>query len=446
MHKHICILGIGGTFMGGLAVIAKQMGFQVSGCDNALYPPMSDRLREAGIDYVEGYEKFTLDKSVATVVIGNALSRGNVAVEAVLNAGVPYFSGAQWLYENILCHKHVLAVSGTHGKTTTTSILTWILHVAGKNPGYLIGGSAKDLATTAQLGDGDYFVIEADEYDTAFFDKRSKFLHYRPQTLIINNLEFDHGDIFPDLEAIKLQFQYLLRTVPSKGCVIYPKQDSNVVDVIARGCYSKMQKMGRGDWHVEFQGDGSEFIILHQGAVFCEVNWQQFGEHNVKNALAACVAAQQIGVSATTIKKALQSFSGVRRRLDVFAKNNEVTFYDDFAHHPTAINCTLTALRQRVGKERVIAVAEFASNTMKAGMHSLAEISQSFVQADEVFLLNDAQNKWRNDELQNAFAQPIWVMNSVNDMVIQLKNILQPRDHVVIMSNKSFDGIYNKLV
>lgn len=446
MTKHIHILGIGGTFMAGVAVIAQQMGFKVTGSDLKLYPPMSDRLKEAGISYFEGYSADAFLDRPDEVIIGNALSRGNPAVEYVLNTNLPYNSGAQWLAENILFNKHVLAVSGTHGKTTTTSILTWILQFAGKKPGYLIGGAAKNFATTAQLGEGDYFVIEADEYDTAFFDKRSKFLHYRPRTLIMNNLEFDHGDIFDDLNAIKKQFQYLLRTVPSEGCVIYPENDANLVDVVQRGLYSRAQKLNGSEWSYQIKNDGGEFSVLHQGKEFCQIQWSQFGEHNVKNALAAIVAAHEIGIEAKTITQALAKFEGVRRRLDLFATLNNICFYDDFAHHPTAIASTLAALRKKVGKARVIAVAEFASNTMKAGMHGLAEIAHSFDEADQVYLLNTKGASWQTPEFTREFKQPFMALDNVDEIVVQLQRNLKPQDHVVLLSNKSFDGIYKKII
>lgn len=446
MKKHLHILGIGGSFMAGVAVIAQQLGFRVTGSDLKLYPPMSDRLKDAGISYFEGYSEGAFKERPDEVIIGNALSRGNPALEYVLNNKLPYNSGAQWLAENVLFKKHVLAVSGTHGKTTTTSILVWILEVAGKKPGYLIGGAAKNFATTAQLGEGDYFVIEADEYDTAFFDKRSKFLHYRPRTLIMNNLEFDHGDIFDDLNAIKKQFQYLLRTVPSEGSVIYPENDANVVDVVARGLYSPAKKLNGSEWSYQIKNDGGEFSVLHYKKEFCHIRWSQFGEHNVKNALAAIVAATEIGINAKTITQALATFEGVRRRLDLFATLNEVSFYDDFAHHPTAIASTLSALRKKVGKARVIAVAEFASNTMKAGMHGLSDIAHSFDQADQVFLLNTKGASWQTPEFAREFSQPFMALDNVDEIIIQLKKNLKPQDHVVLLSNKSFDGIYKKII
>jgi len=446
MTKHIHILGIGGTFMADIAVIAQQMGFKVTGSDLKLYPPMSDRLKEAGIHYFEGYSADAFKDRPDEVIIGNALSRGNPAVEYVLNNNLPYNSGAQWLAENILFRKHVLAVSGTHGKTTTTSILAWILQFAGKKPGYLIGGAAKNFTTTAHLGEGNYFIIEADEYDTAFFDKSSKFLHYRPRTLIMNNLEFDHGDIFDDLNAIKKQFQYLLRTVPSEGCVIYPENDVNLVDVVQRGLYSRAQKLNGEQWSYQIKNDGGEFTVLRQGKEFCHVQWSQFGEHNVKNALAAIVAANEIGIDAKIITQALAKFEGVKRRLDLFATINNINFYDDFAHHPTAIASTLAALRKRVGKARIIAVAEFASNTMKAGMHGLAEIAHSFDEADQVYLLNTKGASWQTPEFTCEFKQPFMALDNVDEIVAQLQKNLKPQDHVVLLSNKSFDGIYKKII
>ncbi|MCB1827874.1 MAG: UDP-N-acetylmuramate:L-alanyl-gamma-D-glutamyl-meso-diaminopimelate ligase, partial [Coxiellaceae bacterium] len=396
----IHILGICGTFMGGVAVIAREQGHEVSGCDAAVYPPMSDTLRDAGITILEGYKAAHIPKDVDVVIVGNAISRGNPALEYVLNNNVPYTSGPQWLADVGLKGKHVLAVSGTHGKTTTSSVLAWILEASGLNPGYLIGGVAKNFSSTARLGDSKYFVIEADEYDTAFFDKRSKFLHYRPNTLIMNNLEFDHADIFDDLKAIQKQFAFLLRTVPENGLVIRPQKDDALDTVVKMGCWTPIETFGaEGDWQLEsVQPDGSSFSFNYQNKTY-DVEWSMCGLHNVNNALAAMAAAHHVGISVEDGINALKTFQGIKRRLEIRGEVNGVTVYDDFAHHPTAIKTTLNGLRACVGDQRIVAILQFGSNTMRDGCHDEDAIAKSLEAANQVILLKPEGN-WSLDGIK----------------------------------------------
>lgn len=442
----IHILGICGTFMGGLALIAKQMGHDVSGSDANVYPPMSDVLREAGIIIQSGYEASHLRPVPDFVVIGNAMKRGNPAVEHTLNKNIPYLSGPQWLFQEVLQKRHVIAVSGTHGKTTTTSILTWILTHAGFNPGYLIGGVAKNFEHTAALGADPFFVIEADEYDSAFFDKRSKFIHYHPHTLIINNLEYDHADIFPDLEAIKTQFQLLLRTVPGSGSVIYPTNDAEIMNVLDRGCWSATVTFGKPDgaWQAKnINEDGTQFALWHRDQNLGKVKWGMLGQHNVNNALAAIAAAHDVGVTAGAAIAALRTFEGVKRRLEIRGTVDGITVYDDFAHHPTAIETTIAALRAKVKEKRIFVVLEFASNTMGAGVHR-DTIAKSLRQADRIVLLRPQQ--WNIESTINELGARSTIHDHVIDILNTLKKELKPDDHVLIMSNKGFDGIHQKLM
>ena len=437
----IHILGICGTFMAGLALIAKQRGFEVTGSDLNVYPPMSDVLAGAGIDVISGYQEEGIPEGVDCVVIGNALSRGNASVEAVLERNLKYVSGPQWLLENVLYDKHVLAVSGTHGKTTTTSMLMWILEQAGLNPGFLVGGVVNGFADSARLTDSDYFVIEADEYDTAFFDKRSKFLHYHPRTLIMNNLEYDHADIFPDLAAIQKQFSYLLRTVPATGTVIYPKNCLALKEVVDAGCWSQQQKLGE-QWSVELiEQDASRFSVGH-GATKVELHWGQYGRHNAHNALAAIAAAYDVGVSIDDSIAALENFPGIKRRMELVGEINGIKIYDDFAHHPTAIKTTLEGLRAKVGKERIIAILQFGSNTMKAGV-TAAAIPDALSAADAVIFLEPQD--W---SLENILKElPTVKSFPATEMIIKyIKGLVKPGDHVLVMSNKAFDGIHRQLL
>lgn len=441
----IHIIGICGTFMGSLAAIAKEAGHTVTGSDAAVYPPMSTQLESLGIELMCGYDPKNLQVEPDIVIIGNALSRGNPEVEAVLDNRMPYTSGAQWLSVNILANRWVLAVSGTHGKTTTTSVLAFILEQAGLQPGFLIGGVPADFPVSARLGNGPFFVIEADEYDTCFFDKRSKFLHYRPQTLIMNNLEFDHADIFDDLSDIKKQFQFLLRTVPSTGQVIYPQADKNLDEVLQRGCWSEQITFGdtNSQWRAEnIEGGGSEFDVYFTGEKVGRVNWSMLGTHNVQNALAALAAARHVGVKPEIAIQALNVFQGVKRRMEIKGKINGVTVYDDFAHHPTAIESTLAGLRAKVGEEKITAVVEFGSDTMAAGVHR-DELPHAFNAADQLIFLRP---NWDVESLANEIDKPVVIHDSVDDIISDLVSRKNDVQHVVIMSNKGFGGIHTKLV
>jgi UDP-N-acetylmuramate: L-alanyl-gamma-D-glutamyl-meso-diaminopimelate ligase len=446
MTKRIHILGICGTFMGGLAVLAKQMGYEVTGSDAHVYPPMSHLLQKAGIALCEGYEPAHLRSRPDLVIVGNAISRGNSMLEFILDEKIPYTSGPQWLFDALLKDRHVLAVAGTHGKTTTTSLLTWILSCANLQPGYLIGGAPNNFPFSAELGKDPFFVIEADEYDTAFFDKHAKFMHYQPQTLILNNLEYDHADIFPDLEAIKREFQFLLRTVPSKGTVIFPNEDLNVREVLARGCYSQKISLGSPDsWRAELlQADASHFELWYADKKIGDVKWKMSGLHNVQNALAAIAAAHVVGIQVETSIEALQSFAGIKRRMEVRGQVQGITVYDDFAHHPTAIRTTLSGLRAKVNSERIFAVLELASNTMKMGVHH-HQIADSLQTADQVLLLQPAQGDFLNPVVE-SLGSKVTVCENVAEIIQQLSQELKPQDHVLIMSNKGFDGIHQKLL
>ncbi|PKM36281.1 MAG: UDP-N-acetylmuramate:L-alanyl-gamma-D-glutamyl-meso-diaminopimelate ligase, partial [Gammaproteobacteria bacterium HGW-Gammaproteobacteria-10] len=401
---HIHILGICGTFMGGLALIARELGYKVTGSDQNVYPPMSTQLEQQGIELMSGYRPENLDSKPDLVVIGNALSRGNPEVEAVLNRGLKYVSGPQWLAEHVLAERWVLGVAGTHGKTTTTSMLSWILEYQGFKPGFLIGGIPLNFGISARLGESSFFVIEADEYDCAFFDKRSKFVHYRPRTAILNNLEYDHADIFPDLDAIKKQFHHLLRTVPGEGLVIAPEADENITDVLDMGCWTPVEKTsieGRSAWNAELiNADGTHFKVNYDGVNQGEVLWTLTGNHNVGNALSAIAAARHIGIAPNDAIAALGEFKNVKRRMEVLAKIEGVTIYDDFAHHPTAIKTTLQGLRKQVGSERIIAIVEPRSNTMRMGIHT-ESLAKSLVEADQAILFQPENLGWDLSGLKN---------------------------------------------
>lgn len=443
----IHILGICGTFMGGVALIARELGHTVTGSDLNIYPPMSDALMASGIPVHLGYDPKDIDPKTDLVIIGNGVKRENPCVDYVLNQGMNYTSGSQWMCDYVLRHQHVLAVSGTHGKTTTTALLTWILETAGLTPGYLIGGVPKDFNATSRLGAGKYFVIEADEYDTAFFDKRSKFLHYRPRTLIINNIEYDHADIFPDIEAIKKQFQYLLRCVPSNGSVIFPKKDLNIQDVLSRGCFSTQIATGdESSWHAKLLSpDGSRFECYFKAEKRATIQWHLLGNHNVQNALAAIAAADAIGVSISDIEKAFATFSNVKRRLEVRGCVNDITVYDDFAHHPTAIATTIDGLRKKVGNQRIIAIAQLGSNSMRMGVHGDA-LGISFQAADQVHVLRPDDKSWDVTSVLKSLGNKAFVHDSVSDIIDAVSKAAMKNDHVLIMSNKGFDGIHEKLL
>ncbi len=447
---HIHILGVCGTFMAGIAVIAKQAGHEVSGSDLNVYPPMSHQLEAQGIRLMNGFDPKHIDASVDCVIVGNVIRRGNPAMEYVLDKNIPYISGPQWLAENILQNRWVLAVSGTHGKTTTTSMLTWILKYAGKEPGFLIGGVPENFGVSAQIGSSPFFVIEADEYDSAFFDKRSKFIHYRAKTLILNNLEFDHADIFPDLNAIKQQFHFLLRTVPSNGLIVRNGQDDNLTDVLAKGCWTETTTFAgsNSDWQATLlQADGSQFDVFHQGKLVGKMQtWGLLGQHNVDNALAAVAAAHHAGVAPAIAIEALALFKNVKRRLEVRGQVNGITVYDDFAHHPTAIATTLAGLRAKIGKARLIAVLEFGSYTMRTGVHR-DHIKQALQAADLVVCKNSAaDNTWGLGEVLKGFAQPTMQAENVDVLIADLIKQVKVGDHILVMSNSGFDGIHQKLL
>lgn len=444
MRLHI--LGICGTFMSGVAILAKQSGHEVSGSDMNVYPPMSDQLCAQGILLQEGYDPRHIPENVDAVIVGNVIKRGNPAMEYVLNAKIPYFSGPEWLAENILRKRHVLAVAGTHGKTTTTSMLTWILQQAGLTPGFLIGGVPENFGVSAALGESPYFVIEADEYDSAFFDKRSKFIHYRPQTLILNNLEFDHADIFPDLAAISQQFHFLVKTLPGNGLIIHPTQDEPLAAVFEKGCWTPTTTFGaNGAWEAQLlTGDGSAFAVKHQGVTVGEVYWQLLGQHNVQNALAAFAAANHVGVTPQIAVNALPTFKNVKRRLEIKGQVNGIMVYDDFAHHPTAIATTLSGLRAKIGKARMIAVLEFGSYTMRTGVHK-SRMQEALHQADMV-ICKSTDNDWGLQHLLTTFTQPTALFQEVDALVGSLAPQLEAGDHVIIMSNAGFDGIHQKLL
>jgi UDP-N-acetylmuramate: L-alanyl-gamma-D-glutamyl-meso-diaminopimelate ligase len=389
------ILGIAGTFMGGVAALARELGHTVDGSDQNVYPPMSDQLVALGIELIEGYDPQQLQLRPDVVVVGNVMSRGNALVEALLESGIPYTSGPEWLARHVLAGRWTLAVAGTHGKTTTSSILAWILEHAGLDPGFLIGGVPGNFNVTARLGGGRHFVVEADEYDTAFFDKRAKFVHYRPRTAVLNNLEHDHADIYPDVASIQWQFHQLLRMVPRNGLVVANAGDANVMRVIDMGCWTPVERFAGTvssdtNWYAAAPPDGdySTFAIMEGNRRVLDVQWQMLGRHNAENALAAVLAARHAGVSMETAIAALKEFRGVRRRLEVRGVVGGITVYDDFAHHPTAIEVTIDALRRRIGSARLIAVLEPRSNTMKLGTHRDA-MAKSLERADRVWLYRD---------------------------------------------------------
>lgn len=456
---HIHILGICGTFMGSLAVLAKQLGFEVSGSDQNVYPPMSTQLEEQGISLCSGYDPAHLSDDIDMVVIGNTCSRGNPAVEYVLDRGLPYCSGPQWLAENVLKDRWVLGVAGTHGKTTTTSMLAWILEHAGLNPGYLIGGVPKNFACSARLGESPYFVIEADEYDSAFFDKRSKFIHYKSRTTILGNLEFDHADIFADLGAIQTQFHHLVKTIPSNGLIISPEGNENLEQVFAQGVWCERQMFAFADdagnadkssasWQVDMLNpQGSHFSIAWRGSK-AEVNWALLGKHNVQNAVAAVAAAIHAGVSLEKSCEALSLFEGVKRRLELVGDVNGVQVFDDFAHHPTAIKTTLEGVRARLDDSkntgRLIAVIEARSNTMKMGYHQQT-LAASLKAADQVVWYNSEATQLDLDAIGANSETDFHSFPTVDEIIKHLTHSSRSGDRIVIMSNGSFEGVHQRL-
>ncbi len=445
---HIHILGICGTFMGGLALIARELGYQVSGSDQNVYPPMSTQLEQQGIQLMNGYKAENLDSKPDLVVIGNAMSRGNEEVEAVLNRGLKYISGPQWLSEHVLQDKWVLAVAGTHGKTTTSSMLAWILEYQGFKPGFLIGGIPLNFGLSARLGETDFFVIEADEYDSAFFDKRSKFVHYRPRTAVLNNLEFDHADIFDDLDAIKKQFHHLVRTIPGDGLIVAPACESNIDDVLEMGCWTAVEKTTINQdsrWQALLEKpDGSQFNVLYEGGNQGIVDWSLTGEHNVYNAMSAIVAAKHIGILPADAIEALKTFKNVKRRMEVIANIKGVTIYDDFAHHPTAIEMTLDGLRKQVGTEKIIAIVEPRSNTMRMGIHTQS-LAESLQKADLALIYQPENLDWDLSAL-TKYANNIEICATLENIMDELRKQAGENTHFVLMSNGSFGGIYQRLM
>ncbi|MGR7919781.1 UDP-N-acetylmuramate:L-alanyl-gamma-D-glutamyl-meso-diaminopimelate ligase [Zobellella denitrificans] len=443
---HIHILGICGTFMGGLAVLARQLGYQVTGSDANVYPPMSTQLEQQGIALIEGYDPAQLEPAPDLVVIGNAMSRGNPCVEAVLDRRIPYTSGPQWLLEHVLQHRWVLAVAGTHGKTTTSGMLAWILEDCGLKPGFLIGGVPGNFEVSARLGESPFFVIEADEYDSAFFDKRSKFVHYRPSTLILNNLEFDHADIFPDLAAIQRQFHHLLRMVPGHGRILLPTRTPALEEVRAMGCWSELEYVGEGGlWQAEpLAADGSRFTVLLEGRPVGEVSWPCIGLHNVHNGLMALAAARHAGVPVADGIAALCRFVPPKRRMEPKGEVAGIRVWDDFAHHPTAIQTTLAGLRARTTEGRVLAVLEPRSNTMKMGVHQ-QELADSLQGADATYLFRPAEIRW--DLAAVAAACPRGrLFEELDTLIAALVADARPGDQILVMSNGGFGGIHGRLL
>lgn len=451
---HIHILGICGTFMGGIAVLAKAAGHKVTGCDANVYPPMSTQLEAQGIELIEGFDPAQTALNPDIYVIGNVVSRGNPLMEEILNRGLPYISGPQWLAEEVLQGKWVLAVAGTHGKTTTASMLAWILEYAGLAPGFLIGGVPQNFEVSARLPgvarqDGNsvspFFVIEADEYDTAFFDKRSKFVHYRPRTAVLNNLEFDHADIFADLAAIETQFHHLVRTVPQQGLIVANGREQSLQRVLARGCWTPVEFFGADSgWQARDVGADGSFDVVYRQQVPGRLSWDLLGEHNRMNALAALAAARHAGVAAVTGIEALAQFRNVRRRMEIRGMVNGITVYDDFAHHPTAIATTVAGLRARVGAARILAVLEPRSNTMKLGVMKAA-LPDSLAEADRVFCYA-ANLGWDVQEALAPVQQKSAVFDDLEQLVAAIAQAAQPGDHILVMSNGGFGGIHQRLL
>lgn len=448
MHLHI--LGICGTFMGSLALLARDLGHKVTGSDANVYPPMSTQLERAGIELMQGYDRSHLQPHPDLVIVGNAMKRGIDAIEYMLNQGLPYISGPQFLADHVLQGKHVLGVAGTHGKTTTTTMLAWVLDQAGLNPGFLIGGVPLGFSESARLGGGKYFCVEADEYDSAFFDKRSKFVHYHPKTAILNNLEFDHADIFDDLAAIQKQFHHLVRTIPSEGCIISPTTETNIDEVLAMGCWTPVVRtsLNANDAQIsaeQLSADGSHFKVLEHGVVQGEVRWNMTGQHSVANALATIAAAQHVGVSIAQACEALSAFGGVKRRMELLGTIRGIEVYDDFAHHPTAIETTLDGARQRLGNRRLWAVIEPRSNTMRMGSHKegLADAARL---ADEVIWYQPEGLDWDLQPVIESAVNSAQVSHSLDEIIQRIRSEAAEGDAVVIMSNGGFGGLHQKLI
>ncbi|MCK5903438.1 MAG: UDP-N-acetylmuramate:L-alanyl-gamma-D-glutamyl-meso-diaminopimelate ligase [Cocleimonas sp.] len=452
----IHILGICGTFMGGIALLAKESGIEVTGSDKNIYPPMSTLLASQGVDVRQDFLSENIDNDTDNIVVGNFMRRGMPVVEALLNDGADYTSGPQWLYEHILKDRWVIAVAGTHGKTTTSSILAWILEYAGMSPGFLIGGVPENFGVSARLGGSPFFVVEADEYDTAFFDKRSKFVHYHPSTLVLNNLEYDHADIFPDLEAIKTQFHHLMRIVPNKGLVVLNKEESNLDDVLDKGCWTPTETFSSEDkattehhqakWQVEYlKADGRHFRVLMDGEEQGVVTWDLLGKHNISNALAAIAAARHVGVPVNHAIDALAEFKGIKRRMQLRGEVNQIRVYDDFAHHPTAIKTTLAGLRANVGDQKIIAILEPRSNTMRMGIHHDSLID-SLAVADQVFLYQPNDMDWGMDNVVNQLGANAQLYRNIDQLVTAVVTVATAGDQLLVMSNGGFGDIHNKLL
>ena len=448
---HIHILGICGTFMGGLAALAREAGHRVTGCDANVYPPMSEQLRALGIELIEGYDAGQLALKPDQWVIGNVVTRARSSdyalMEAILDAGDDYTSGPQWLAEHVLRGRHVLAVAGTHGKTGTTSMLAWMLEHAGLEPGFLVGGVPLNFGVSARLGKGRHFVIEADEYDTALFDKRSKFVHYRPRTAILNNLEHDHADIFPDLASIETQFHHLVRTVPANGRLVVNARDEALQRVLTRGCWSEVVRFGalrEEPGALRARGEPQAFDVLRGSLKIARVEWDLIGEHNQLNALAAIGAAEHVGVAPEVAAQSLASFRNVKRRMELVGEAAGVKVYDDFAHHPTAMRTTVNGLRRKVGLDRILAVFEPRSNTMKLGTMK-AQLPWSLEEADLSFCLQGNYG-WDARDALAPMGGLAMVGNSVEALVAAVAQAAQPGDHVLVMSNGSFGGIQGKLL
>ena len=441
---HIHILGICGTFMGGIAAIAREAGHKVTGCDTGVYPPMSTQLRSQGIQLTEGFSPDQTKLNPDLFVVGNVVTRGNPLMEQILNLNLPYVSGPQWLAENVLRDKWVLAVAGTHGKTTTTSMLAWILEYARMAPGFLIGGIPENFGLSARLGSSSFFVIEADEYDTAFFDKRSKFVHFRPRTAILNNLEFDHADIFDSLAAIEQQFHYFVRIIPGGGLIVANGREESLQRVLARGCWTPVEPVGVANgWEGKVLPDAG--ISIHfKGNPQGLLRWDLLGEHNLMNGLAALAAARHAGVPVNVGIEALREFKNVKRRMEVRGIRNGVTVYDDFAHHPTAIRTTLDGLRSKVKGARIIAVLEPRSNTMKMGVWK-DSLADSLVAADQVFCYN-AHLGWDAGEALGPLGKRAQVYDNLDQLTAAITTTAQPGDHVLVMSNGAFGGLHDRLL
>jgi UDP-N-acetylmuramate: L-alanyl-gamma-D-glutamyl-meso-diaminopimelate ligase len=444
---HIHILGICGTFMGGLAALAREAGHRVTGCDANVYPPMSDQLQSLGIDLITGFGADQMSLQPDLYVIGNVVSRGNPLMEAILDAGAPYTSGPQWLAEHVLQGRHVLAVAGTHGKTTTTAMLAWVLEHAGLQPGFLVGGVPQNFGVSARLGQGACFVIEADEYDTAFFDKRSKFVHYRPRTAILNNLEHDHADIFADLAAIETQFHHLVRTVPASGRLVVNVREPALERVLQRGCWSQVQRFGHRKEEpgaLRARGEPHAFDVLRGSMKVGRVDWALLGEHNQLNALAAIAAAEHVGVSPEAAATALASFQNVRRRLELRGEAAGIKVYDDFAHHPTAIHTTVNGLRRKVGVQRILAVFEPRSNTMKLGTMA-QQLPWALEEADLSFC-HSAGLGWDAAAALAPLGGQAQVHDQIDPLVAAVVRAARPGDHILCMSNGGFGGVHGKLL